>query len=153
MGWVSPTGFNDPSGDWADEGNAYDEDTESYATNSELDPYATSGNLELTHASLSCSKVRTWAYPATGYLAMVVDVYYGGDWHNIFAGTPTDGDWQEHEIGSTQDVTALRVNFNNSDENPHTPLVYEADFWEVEVVVGRSFGYIMGQKVKGVVPV
>lgn len=101
MAWVSPTGHNDPDGKWSNEEDAYDGDTGSYAYEESInDPY-----LELLHAAISCDKVR---FMPLFTRIVVVDVYYGEDWHNIFEGEATAGVWKECPIGSTETVDKAR---------------------------------------------
>jgi len=105
--WVSPTGHNDPSGNWAYETNAYDDDTDSRATTNDPE------YLELTHSAIFCDKVRIYAAKyGKGILSdanIDIDVYYGGAWHNIFSGYITKQTWVEKDIGSPQSVTKARV--------------------------------------------
>jgi len=126
MAWFSPTGFVDPNTRWADETNAYDEDTGSYA----LNPGLQSGYyLELTLTSaIDCNKVRIWASDEGEDPDLDIDVFYGGDWHNIFSGVITKSTWVEKPIGSTQSVDKARVKSNSYGWDTY---LYEFDFWEV----------------------
>jgi len=144
MSWVSPTGFVDGANSWAQETLAYDENTGTYAY-----PFQEKGvwsnYLELTHTALSCDKVQIWvARVLTDVNAIEIDVYYSDDWHNIFSGVPLWGEWQEHAIGSTQSVTAMRVRFFSTKAGSALSRVYEADFNEVGGVT-----YYHGLKVQG----
>jgi len=133
MGWLSPTGFNDPGTEWADEANAYDNDTGTKAS-SEIAIEAWSDYLELTHAALSCSKIQYWisSEGSNQITQCEIDVYYSEDWHNLYSGAPLEGEWKELAIGSTQSVTAVRFRFYNiSIDDPWHAYVHEADFWEV----------------------
>jgi len=142
MGWVSPTGYNDPDNAWTNEYKAYDENlvTSSYATS--LGHY-----LELTRPAVNCSKVRQYDIRDYGNYPVncQIDVYYGGAWHNIYSGTPSTGVWVEFEIGSTQSVTGYRYKPISSPASSYI-YAFEVDFWEVEAPpqAGRSFGFIMG---------
>jgi len=131
IGWVSPTGFIDSGNVWTDEILAYDRNASTYAYASAL-KLAWTDNLELTCSALDCDKVRLWVDRAsTNINAMEVDVYYATGWHNIFSGAPTWGGWQEHTIGSTQSVTAMRVRFYATKATTDGCQVMEADFHEV----------------------
>lgn len=113
MGWVSPTGHNDPSEAWANEVRAYDENLGLWAQTSTTGAY-----LELTHAVLSCDKVRIYCWHEWKTVKsdpdIDIDIYYSEAWHNIFSGTVTKETWIEKEIGSTQNVTAARVKCNDT---------------------------------------
>lgn len=138
--WKSPTGFNDPSTHWYDEKNAYDNLTDTYAMNS-VGTQSWGNYLELTISAISCSKVRFWAYYGgdDDINQISLDVYYSGDWHNIYEGAYTHLEYVEKEIGSTQIVTAMRMKFYNSTMFvPIYAKLYEADFYEV---VAGDFEY------------
>lgn len=83
MGWVNPTGHNDPSSTWSNETLAYDNDTNTYASTT-VPKSGWSGYLELTIASVSCDKVRGWFNEGLPNISdFEWDVYYSGSWHNI----------------------------------------------------------------------
>ena len=108
MGWVSPTGHNDPDSKWTAEANAYDDDTDSHAWTFNDGYY-----LELTLGSaISCDKVRSWWATSTGDADVDIDVYYSGAWHNIHSGVISKGDWVESSLGSTQTVEKARIKLN-----------------------------------------
>lgn len=126
MAWISPTGHNDPDGKWGSESNAYDDDTGSSANNSEAsyDHY-----LELTIAEILCDRVRIYAEDTTGIPSyspdLDIDVYYGGEWHNIWSGSIEKNKWIEKAIGSSQLVTKAQIKSNTSDKALR---LYEFDF-------------------------
>ena len=123
MGWVSPTGHNDPGGKWTTEANAYDDDTDTHAWTFNDGYY-----LELTLGSaISCDKVRSWWAISTGDADVDIDVYYSGAWHNIHSGVISKGDWVESSLGSTQTVEKARVKLNAF----RTHYLKEFDFNEV----------------------
>jgi len=128
MAWISPTGHDDPDGAWINESDAYDDDTETDASNSAV---SYGYYLELTIAEILCDKVRIYAQDSGGVPKydpdLDIDVYYGGDWHNIWSGAITRLFWIEKAIGSSQLVTKARVKSNTSDRNL---LLYEFDFGE-----------------------
>lgn len=130
MGWVSPTGDNDPDSKWDAETSAYDDNEATAAYNQEQENYY----LELTHEALNCDKIRIMAcdfHVDTYYdAAVIIGVYYSDDWHTIFTGTVTDRTWVEKPIGSTQSVTAVRVTMTDTYYDFHN--LFEVDFWEVE---------------------
>jgi len=131
MGWVSPTGFVDPSIKWNNEALAYDEDTGTYATtDASVDCLTWSSYLELTHSAISCDKVQIYSgYPGSSMRHNQVDVYYSNDWHNIFDGDLGDNAWTEISLGSTQLVTKARIRiYNKSTGYTYKAGVYEFDF-------------------------
>jgi len=143
--WISPTGHVDPDTAWSNETNAYDENTATAATET---PEASSWGsyLELTHASLSCDKVRFYAESTWGSATEIsLDVYYSDGWHNIFEGAFADQAWVEKSIGSTQQVTAARVKFLGDNPISDYFYLYEFDFHEAEAPAGypHSFGVII----------
>ena len=129
MGWVSPTGHNDPDSAWTWETNAYDEDTLTYAKVWTPDAW-----LEFTHSAINSSKVRV--YPRTYLRQWSVDVYYSGSWHNILDTVilPKE-EWNEIEIGSTQSVTKARI--SNAGSGMWCWLA-EFDFWEAALIIEPS---------------
>jgi len=112
--WVSPTGYNDPSSDWVNEANAYDDATGTYAESNDQGSY-----LELTISAIACDKVRIYAvrwhdFSSSEYDPDIdIDVYYDSAWHNIFSGTVTKNTWITKSIGSTEAVTKARVKCND----------------------------------------
>ena len=162
MSWVNPTGFVDSGSVWTSETLAYDENTGTYAYASALKS-AWTNYLELTHAILSCNKVQMWvSISGANISAIEVDIYYGGDWQNIYSGTITTDAFVEYAIGSTQSVTAMRVRFYSTKAITDGCMVHEADFWEVtgvtEWLVGTTVGVTtssgsarVGRKVAGAV--
>ena len=130
-GYVSPTG--NVANSWVNPTNAYDEDTGTTSSRN-VATYAWSTYLELTHASLQCSKVRIWTNTSVVNFSLVeIDVYYGAAWHNIYSGTWTVLTWLEYSIGSTQAVTSMRARFCSVAETTKTASIYEADFYEEAV--------------------
>ena len=133
MGWVSPTGFNDPQSGWTDETKLYDEDTGSYSISDSILAKEWSEYVELTHAALNCDKVQFWAYYGATYITQIsLDVYYDSDWHNIYEGVYADREWVEKTIpAGTKSVTAARAKFYNNYTGPQQAYFYEFDFNEV----------------------
>lgn len=135
MAWVSPTGYDDPSDEWDDEELAYDGNT---ATNAEgsVDPHAWGGFLELTHAAFNCDKVRYYAdYDDSDINEIDVDVYYDGDWHDVYEGEFADKEYEERAIpAGTKSVTAARVRFFNDSGSGSEAAFYEFGFNEIEGV-------------------
>lgn len=113
--WVSPSSHNDPDSVWTNEANAYDED--------ELGTWATvlllgeGSYLELNTTSIYSDRIRIRAatyYTIGGFSNpdIDVDIYYSGDWHNIYSDTIRQLTWVELPIGSSESVTAARIKWN-----------------------------------------
>ena len=125
-GWVYPTGFDDPSSKWTDEEKAYDGNTNTYAVNGTKQAW-----VEYTlDSAISCDKVRVYFYwTSTAAMFIYLDVYYGGEWHTIYADTPEESTYVEISVGSTQDIDKLRIQQWESFKTVH---LSEVQFNEVE---------------------
>lgn len=111
--WISPTSYIDPDDKWDDEENAYDGDPYTFARNARGDY---NHYLELLLSTpRNCNKVRFKArgWPPGPFVPsgakVDVDVYYEGDWHNIFSGTGIEPGWNEVDIGATKLVHSARI--------------------------------------------
>lgn len=129
--WVSPTGFNDPGGVWSTEEDAYDKNTTS-STLCSVPAYSWSDYIEFTIDSISCSKVKFYATQHSSYISSIsLDVYYSLTWHNIYEGAYADLEWVEKAIGSTQDVTGMRMKFYNAHDSVFTANLREVSLWNL----------------------
>ena len=142
MAWVSPTGFVDTANVWGTEPFAYDGNLSTYAQ----EGYASGWGdfLELTIAALNCDKVRHNSQLTSALDAIDIDVYYDGAWQHVYEGAYAHFTWQEKSLGDTYAVTAARVRYHRVPEESVRARLYEFEFNEVVVAVGRSFGYIIG---------
>lgn len=138
MGWISPTGHNDPGTAWTFPERAYDEFTSQAAFTTDKVPAGNwSSFLELTHAALNCSKIRFWIKYEYGFGQVDFDVEYEsdpGNWHDVYQGTDVNNKaWTEKDIPEgTQSITKVR--FRQYVPVANKPLLYEFDFWEIPVV-------------------
>ncbi len=141
--WVSPTNFVDGASTWNTETLAYDGDTATPAYAVVLRDTWTN-YLELTHAITYCDRVQLWSNITTGDTFLIeVDVYYGAGWNNIYSGTLTVAQWVEYPIGSTKDVTSLRVRYKYSNGYAAGQArLYEADFGSYDVATPVAKCYI-----------
>lgn len=144
MSWISPTGYNDPSSDWSNETNAYDDDTGTKATSTGS---GWSGFLEFEiSGGFLCNKVRFYAEVQYTPRDIDIDAYYddgsgwGVDWHNVYQGSFTALAWVEKSF-PLQTVTKARIRFNNTISGQR--LLYEFDFWKVEPSA-PSYGNCVG---------
>ena len=112
MGWVSPSSYIDPDNKWNQEVKVYDRNLDTAADTLITTSKTWSSYVEYTIASISCDKIRFNAlYNASNINNISIDVYYKSAWNNIYEGVYTNHDWVEKVIGSTQNITAVRVKF------------------------------------------
>jgi len=139
MGWISPTGYEDPNSKWSNEPLAYDELLTTFATTGWCyDPCASNRPLILTVPALQCNKTRIYL----DYVSadnVVVDVRKGGTWINVYTGAAWFG-WKEFSFPEGS-VDAMRINFHVTTYGAYLRVI-EADFWQVEAPppVGYFFG-------------
>lgn len=110
--WVSPAATEDPDTKWGDDAKAIDGDTGTYA-------FALSANynhyLNFTLDTASdTDRVRTYmaAFKSPDWQDPVIDLdlYYDGDWHNIFSGTISRHTWVEKvNPAGIKSVTKARI--------------------------------------------
>jgi hypothetical protein len=137
MGWQYPTG-NTANG-WSNPTYAYNGNTGDYA-NYLIPALSWSNYRELSINSLSCSKVQIYCSGQTSDIDQIeIDVYYSGAYHNIYSGALIQGSYQEYEIGSTQDVTGMRIHlYNKKSSASRSGYIHEAQFWEVSAATTYS---------------
>jgi hypothetical protein len=133
--WVSPTGYSDPDSVWDDEPYTYDERLD-YPAYQDAVPYDTwSSFIELTHAAISCSKIRYYSDEDVDRMDKVdLDVYYDGAWHHVYEGVHVANAWNEFNIPEgTKTVTKMRFRGHHSTiyGYPYEILLAEVDFWNV----------------------
>jgi len=127
--WTSPTGHVDGGSVWANETNAYDDNTGTYATDTAVGQNTYTDYLELTMSSADITGVRVWGSceAATVLSGMDVDIYYGSAWHDVFEGTCLEDAWN-YFVCQASAVTAMRVRIKHNDSDPHDLYLHEADF-------------------------
>ncbi len=132
MGWVSPTGYNDPNSKWSYETNAYDGNTSTY-TQVNIPPGPIwSSFLELTINAINCNKIKYYLLRDPDVDAVDVDVYYSGAWHDIYSGSFPDFVWVEKSLSETYSVTKMRFRFHSTyGGEMWLNLLYEAMFYQV----------------------
>jgi hypothetical protein len=112
-GWISATGFEDPSGEWNDEENAFDDElfSEASSYHDVNDPQGRwSFYLYLNRtSSITSDKIRFNAKAVDTDLAQV-DIYNGSSWVNVFDGPFNDRVWEVVNFNSTN-VSRARVRF------------------------------------------
>jgi hypothetical protein len=127
LDWYSPTGFSDPDSAWTWEDNAYDNDDDSYAYSTS----SASSYLILTRNQLKCDKIKilcTSYITAGSSINIFIDIYYSGEWHNIYNDKPSyPKTWNIIDVGSEEWVTQARI-IKESDAHTGIPKIYEFYF-------------------------
>lgn len=142
MVWVSPTGHEDPSGMWVQEGYAYDSDTTSYAAALGINLVEGEWNIPfliLTHPGVSCNKIRFWIRNSD-FDYVDIDVYYDAAWHDVYEGVYAVDEWVEKDIPEgTKLVTKARLRTRSAVTLDHRSLrFYEFDFWGVSGITAPT---------------
>jgi len=138
--YSSPTGNEDPQTAWSNEGNAYDDDTETYAeTTASVNSGEWSDEIIVTRASLSAIGVRFWYGGVANQIN--VDAYYDGEWHDVYEGAAATGEWvSKYFSDGPHDVIKFR--FYLKAASTGAAYLYEADFitansvhrWDVDFI-------------------
>lgn len=107
--WISPTSFSDPSSDWTNEPNIYDESTGTYA-GAEVDGAAQwTGFLELILPSQkACTKIQFHIQRREATDKVDIDIWNGSEWLHVYEGTFPNNTWFEHTFDLTN-ITKYRV--------------------------------------------
>lgn len=117
--WVVPTSHNDPDAEWANEAQAYDGNTATFASNPNI-PFCGGygGFLEFSIAATYADRIRYYAWLENNTQAagdsIDVDVYYDGGWNDLYDGTFLDDTWETKTFGSVKEVTQVRIRFDES---------------------------------------
>lgn len=140
--YASPTGFTDAEASWANEENAYDEDTATYAHESITGPTAWGNYLELTLTTpVKCSRIRYYAGRDNSFINKIdIDVYDAdaSTWRvAINEDTLTVGSWVTANLAQAYTVSKARIRFYNSVEGS---TAYEARLHEFDF--GGAPGYM-----------
>jgi len=127
MGWISPTSFEDPDSAWANEGNAYDNNTATTASTT-----ANNHVLILILASATNSdKLQFWVN--SGYtLTSTLWIFYDGDWHQVYSGVSAKGQWVEVAYAEgTKSISKIKYLGNNAPFTDRPVYLYELQVNEV----------------------
>lgn len=136
-GYVDPTGNTDPSSQWSNETNIYDNDTGTFATDF-VGGVAYSAWIQLERTP-SMSKGCRWYFSGVADFTLVeVDAYYDGGWYDLTDGAIalTISDWQTQEFADQAShlVNQYRLRFYNSDPGANDARLAELDFIDVSEV-------------------
>lgn len=111
VGWVSPSGYIDPSAAWINQMAATDQNTVTYASSyhainaTQWSPY-----IIYTHTAMISNKLRFFARGPTEVNQAQVDLLVNGVWQNVFDGAFADQTWVEVPYTATS-LTQARIRF------------------------------------------
>ncbi|MDH5450545.1 MAG: hypothetical protein OEX77_06560 [Candidatus Bathyarchaeota archaeon] len=134
--WTSPTGHEDPGNEWLDETNAYDNDTETYATDDVPGGDTWSQYLALNHSAITCGGIRYYIGREDAYINQVeIGIYNGITWTDVYSGVGTWNAWTNVSFAETP-MTQMRFRFFNT--MPAAPQKRMAYVYEVDFLQGLS---------------
>lgn len=111
--WASPISYNDLGG-WEDETEAYDHILITTAYN-DIPTTSWSNFLELVASPGDYYGVRFYTGTKLGDVNEVdLDVYYNGQWHDVYQGDYKAGKWTEKSLGGVYNVEKSRIRYYNS---------------------------------------
>ncbi|MCA9364625.1 MAG: type II secretion system protein [Candidatus Moranbacteria bacterium] len=125
IGWVLPTGSDDPSGSWENDERASDNNTSTYARSYHpINAPVWSEYLYITHpATLTADRIRFYARAEAEISAADIDVFVDGQWIDVFNGAFADKQWVEASF-TDGTVTQARIRFEAAFAN-------RGFFWEL----------------------
>jgi hypothetical protein len=129
MSWKSPTGHSTPT-DWIYPEKTYDENTAIYAY-CLVPPMSWGPFLELLISPATlCDKVRYYTIYSPNITAVDIDVYYDGNWHNVYEGAFYNDVWNEKNTPNGPfTISKARICFYNG----HTVATRQARFGEFDL--------------------
>jgi hypothetical protein len=129
MGWISPTGNNDPDEAWTLEVRAYNDDTGNYASTS-IAASSWSSYLELTFSSTAISQVRLYSEQPQSQVD--IDYYYTSAWHNVYEGAIASSQWVTKSCTAATSVTKVRFRFYNATGGAVSARLNDVDVWQID---------------------
>jgi len=142
--YILPTGHIDLGGSrgWWNETRMYDGSI-LLSSNYNVDHHTWSNFIRLTHAEMSCNKIRIYSTYFLGHVDIIdIDVYYEEAWHDVYQGyneIETDEygnplEWFEKEIPEgVKTITEFRIRvYNSSPTNAYGCGIFEVEFFEVD---------------------
>lgn len=128
-GWISPTGYADPSNQWSYETRAYDGNTATYATHTGAIGWR--GFIEFTLTTpIYCDRVRVFSDFGYGVVDLVdIDIYNSTSWVDKFNGTISDASWTEISFPAETNVTKARFRYHFT-AGGWVFWLYEFAFWQ-----------------------
>ena len=130
--WKSPTGFVDTDAAWANEANAYDEDTGTFsqATYAALGVFAQELQLTLG-AAISCGGCRFWITRESVDISEIeLAAFYDAGWNVLYTGAfPAADEWVEkYFTDGNHSVDKWRLKFKNDGGANKWARIHELDF-------------------------
>jgi len=118
-GWISPDDYDDPYGEWVDEPDAYDGDTDTKAKCTVWDSgdwFWTDPLDLLLPEPISSNKIRFWAWYDDDYTfchcrAAKVKIHADDGWHTVHDGEFVDRDWEYVSFSTLTNVDKVRISF------------------------------------------
>lgn len=149
--WVSPTGYTETG--WSDESNAYDDNAATCAVYYGWGNQTWSPWLTLSRAAVTSTQIKWYNnYIYKDYFwqspTVQIDIYYGGDWHNIFNGHAAEG--YVITTFAQQTITGVRLRkFNEQFMGPPRPqnlvcLEYEIYIWDTTGWANDNSHWVQG---------
>lgn len=128
---TSPTGTDDPSSAWTNDGNAIDGSTGTAATISLLVSHTWSGYLEETFTPTGVSSIRTYVDifgTTTEQISLDIWNMSTEAWENVYEGTVDDAAWVEYDLPSIVISNAARLKIYHTQGSSQTANIYEVQF-------------------------
>lgn len=120
--WVSPASHIDPDDKWLLEERAYDNNIVTSAVIFPVVPESWSSYLILLLNEERINRVKFYAwYEAVATDVIDIDVYYEGDWHDVYEGVYANREWVEKSILPSKLISKARIRFYN--KNLFDPMV------------------------------
>jgi len=148
MGWISPTGYEDPDNAWYTPTYAYDKNTSTKAWT--YMPNAGWGKfLNLTLAEpITSNKIKCFLWGISDYTDKVdVDVYNSvtDTWVNVYEGSTTKGNWVEYPF-SVITISKARIRFYyEGEEEVLYAYIFEVELFETlihTITITESLGMV-----------
>ncbi|MBU0527001.1 right-handed parallel beta-helix repeat-containing protein, partial [Candidatus Micrarchaeota archaeon] len=131
--WISPSSFTDPSGQWTNEANAMDGDTDTYASDNSNPGTGWGQFIIFNTTQIQSDSVRVWADYGPQVGSVDVDIYRDGGWINVHEGPVTNLKW--YEINFTEgNLSAARFRYNYT-VGGWIYWLYEMQFYNVSTQV------------------
>ena len=112
-GWISPTGYSDPGGQWTTPANACDGNTTTYASDSPVAGWADPLVLTLS-SSTTCSAINVYTdfgFGRVDEVSLDVELYPANTWSNVYVGAVANDAWSEVDFPATS-ISAARFTYH-----------------------------------------
>jgi len=132
MGWVLPTGYDDPDSKYVNETTAYDNDLNTFSYHDVVAPGVWGSYLIVTHASMLSNQLRfkCWVHLGSQPGTVDIDIYHDGAWYNVYEGVYDVGGYNVKQLGGIYNVTKIRIRVRNNDSVDRGLAIHEVQFYE-----------------------